>query len=176
MNTKIARLPKIFLMVAVVVVMAFSAMGAVAFADEPTDRIDNFTVTVDVNDDASLNMTYHIDWTVLDEDKYGKLDWINLGVPNKYHDDIFALTDTIDHISDDGNTLAIYLDRAYGEGETVSVEFTMKQDHMYQIDKYSEGYTVYSFTPAWFDEMEIKNLTVRWKGDLAEQWQPSYDG
>ena len=36
-------------------------------AADPTDRIHDFTITVDVNEDASLNMTYHIEWEVLDE-------------------------------------------------------------------------------------------------------------
>lgn len=76
-------------------------------------------------------MTYQIDWTVLD-DFIGKLEWIDLGVPNKYHENITPLSDTVDHILDNGNTLAIYLDRGYGESETVSVAFSMTQDHMYQ--------------------------------------------
>ena len=31
-------------------------------ADSPTDEIEHFRITVDVQEDASLKMTYHIDW------------------------------------------------------------------------------------------------------------------
>ncbi len=136
-----------------------------------TDKILDFTIIVDVNDDASLNMAYHIDWEVLD-DSIGKLEWIDLGVPNKYHEDIAPQSSTIDHIEDKGNALAIYLDRAYGEGETVSIDFSMTQDHMYQIDKWNEGETAYTFTPAWFDGMQVEALNIRWNAQDAVSWQP----
>ena len=93
----------------------------------PTDKILDFTITVDVNDDASLAMAYHIDWEVLD-DSIGKLEWIDLGVPNRYHENITPQSNTIDHIDDKGSSLAIYLDRPYSEGESVSVDFSMTQD------------------------------------------------
>ena len=137
----------------------------------PTDKLRDFTITVDVNEDASLNMNYHIEWEVLD-DSIGKLEWIDLGMPNKYHENIKAQSNTIDHIKDNGNSLAIYLDRPYGEGEVVNVDFSMTQDHMYQIDKWVEGETVYTFTPAWFDGMDIDNLTIRWNAQDAGAWQP----
>ena len=153
-----------------VVLVAFFAPAEPAYADA-TDEILDFTITVDVNEDASLNMVYHIEWLVLD-DSIGELEWIDLGMPNSNHWDIEPLTDTIDYISDDGNSLAIYLDRGYGEDETVTVEFSMTQDYMYQIDKWVEGETVYTFTPAWFDGMDVDNLTIRWNADKAGAWQP----
>ncbi|MBQ3862338.1 MAG: hypothetical protein II779_17595, partial [Clostridia bacterium] len=115
-----------------------AVLAANAVLAAPTDEILDFTVTVDVNEDASLSMTYHIDWKVLD-DSIGKLEWIDLGVPNSYHENIRPLSGTVDRIEDNGSSLAIWLDRGYGENETVSVEFAMTQDHMYQIDKWVEG-------------------------------------
>ena len=169
MNRYIAGTKRLLVMAAVILLVLFMATVP---ASADTDEILNFTITVDVNEDASLNMVYHIDWKVLDEDQYGKLDWINLGVPNKYHEDITPLTDTIDYINDNGDELHIYLDRAYGENEVVSLEFSMTQDHMYQIDKYYEGETVYSFTPAWFDGIDVDELVIRWNADKAGAWQP----
>ena len=141
-------------------------VSPVAAQAKVTDEIQDFAITVDVNEDASLQMTYHIVWKVLD-DSIGKLEWIDLGVPNRFHENVIGLSDTISRISDNGNALAIYLDRAYGEGETVSIDFSMTQDHMYQIDKWVEGETVYTFTPAWFDTMEVKQLTIRWNEENA---------
>ncbi|MBQ2545180.1 MAG: hypothetical protein II557_02730, partial [Clostridia bacterium] len=154
---------------------ALILLGAV-MAAEPvlaaaTDEILDFIITVDVNEDASLEMTYHIDWKVLD-DSIGELEWIDLGVPNDYHENITPLCAAIDHIEDNGSTLAIWLDRPYGEDETVSIDFSMTQDHMYQIDKWVAGETVYTFTPAWFDGMDVDALTVRWNAEKAGAWQP----
>ncbi|MBQ7703562.1 MAG: hypothetical protein IJT40_04220, partial [Firmicutes bacterium] len=169
MKNILKRSAGIIVILAIVLVTSFAA--AVPAYAAPTDEILNFVIMVDVNDDASLNMTYHIDWMVLD-DSIGELEWIDLGVPNSYHTDITPLSDSIDYIEDNGNSLAIYLDRGYGEGEAVTVEFSMVQDHMYQIDKWVEGETVYTFTPAWFDGMDVDNLYILWNADKAGAWQP----
>lgn len=153
---------------AVLLTVIISAVPVHAAA---TDEILNFTITVDVNEDASLNMTYHIEWKVLD-DSIGELEWIDLGVPNKYHENITPISETVDYINDNGSSLAIYLDRGYKENETVTVEFSMTQDHMYQIDKYVEGETVYTFTPAWFDDFNVDNLNILWNAANAGAWQP----
>ena len=158
MNAKRNRASRIILILAVILLM--TVMTAVPAFAAATDEIENFTITVDVNEDASLQMIYHIDWKVLD-DSIGELEWIDLGVPNRYHENITPLTDTIDYIDDNGDSLAIYLDRGYGEDETVSLEFSMTQDHMYQIDKWVEGETVYTFTPAWFDGIDVDELVIR---------------
>ena len=148
----------------------FSALPAKA---APTDEILNFTIQVDVNDDASLSMTYHIEWKVLyDGGGSEKLTWINLGVPNKHHTHISDYSSTVSRIEDAGSTLKIYLDRAYGKNEVVVVEFFMIQDHMYQIDKWNEGETVYSFTPAWFDDFTVDELVILWNAENAGAWQP----
>ena len=128
-------------------------------ADSPTDEIEHFRITVDVQEDASLKMTYHIDWKVLDDEEYGPLEWVDIGMPNANHSDVTALGSSIDHIKDNGRSLAIYLDRSYYEGEVASFEFSFTQDHMYQIDRFVQGETVFAFTPAWFDGIEISSLS-----------------
>ena len=141
-------------------------------ADSPTDEIEHFLITVDVQEDASLQMTYHIDWKVLDDQQYGPLDWVDIGLPNSNHSEVRALGGNIDHIEDKGSSLAIYLDRSYYKDEVASFEFSFVQDHMYQIDRFVEGETVFMYTPAWFDGMEVKDLTIRWNADKAGAWQP----
>ena len=153
-----------------IMVIAFMIPAVPVMADA-TDEIRDFTITVDVNEDASLNMNYHIEWGGAD-DSIGELEWIDIGVPNSFHEDVEPISDTIDHIDDNGSSLAIYLDRGYGEDEIVRVDFSMKQDHMYQIDKWVEGESVYTFTPAWFDGMDVDRLTIRWNAENAGAWQP----
>ena len=160
----------VLLCAAVLAMLFFPAMRAEA---SPTDEIQDFTIQVDVNEDASLNMTYHVEWKVLyDGGGSEKLTWVNLGVPNSFHENIQPLSDTVKNIVDKGSTLEIYLDRGYGKDETVAFDFSMTQDHMYQIDKWTEGETVYTFTPAWFDDFDVDRLTIRWNADMAGAWQP----
>ncbi|MBP5225180.1 MAG: hypothetical protein J6Z38_06335, partial [Lachnospiraceae bacterium] len=160
----------LLLSLVLVLTVLFSAVPASA---APTDEILNFTITVDVNDDASLEMVYHIEWKVLyDGGGSEKLEWVNLGVPNKFHENLRPLSSTISRIEDEGNYLEIYLDRGYAKNETVVFEFAMTQDHMYQIDKWVQGETVYTFTPAWFDDFSVDALEIRWNAEEAGAWQP----
>ena len=157
----------------VVFFLTFSApFSQVAEAATPTDEIEHFLITVDVQEDASLQMTYHIDWKVLDDETYGPLDWVDIGLPNSHHSGITALGDNISNIEDNGSSAAVYLDRSYYKDEVASFEFSFVQDNMYQIGRYVEGETVFAYTPAWFDEIEVKDLTIRWNADKAGAWQP----
>ena len=157
-------------MLALLLCLVFAVLPAQA---APTDEILSFEITVDVNDDASLNMIYRIEWKVLyDGGGSDKLTWVDLGVPNRYHTDIRPLSSTIKRIEDKGSALAIYLDREYGKNEVVTFEFAMTQDHMYQIDKWVQGETVFTLTPAWFDDFSVDSLIIRWNADQAGAWQP----
>ena len=176
MRTNESRLhyfAKISLLAAIVLalVLGLSAPFAMTVkAAGPTDEIEHFIITVDVQEDASLLMTYHIDWKVLDDQAYGPLEWVDIGVPNKNHSDVTALSSNISRIEDKGSTLAIYLDRKYYADEVVSFEYSFVQDHMYQIDRFAEGETAFIYTPAWFDGIEVKDLIIRWNADKAGAW------
>ena len=132
-----------------------------AMAADPTDEIEHFHITVDVQEDASLRMTYQIDWKVLDDERYGPLTWVDIGLPNSHHSGVTALGSSISRIEDKGNSLAVYLDRDYYKDEVASFKFSFVQDHMYQIDRYVEGETVFAFTPAWFDGIAVKVYAVK---------------
>jgi hypothetical protein len=147
-------------------------LATAALAADPSDEILNYEITVSVNEDGTAELRYHIDWKVLDDEEYGPLEWVDIGMPNANHSDVTALGSSIDHIKDNGRSLAIYLDRSYYEGEVASFEFSFTQDHMYQIDRFVQGETVFAFTPAWFDGIEVKDLTIRWNADKAGAWQP----
>ena len=176
-NTKRTKEKKriALLLTAVLMVFCLSVLAPfpiAARADEPTDEIEHFIITVDVQEDASLLMTYHIDWKVLDDATYGPLEWVNIGLPNSNHSDITPLSDNISRIDDDSSSVSVYLDRNYYADEVASFEFSFVQDHMYQIDRFAEGETAFIYTPAWFDGMEVKDLTIRWNADKAGAWQP----
>ncbi|MCR5831689.1 MAG: zinc ribbon domain-containing protein [Lachnospiraceae bacterium] len=152
--------------------LVFVMMFAVpVFAD--TDEILNYTITVDVNKDATLNINYHIDWKVLDSGSgIGPLTWMKIGIPNKHVVSAVGKSDTVDHINLSGTYAEVYLDRSYYAGDVASVDFLVVQDYMYQVDKLTEGETVYSFTPGWFDDIRVDNLEIRWKDENAVAFTP----
>ena len=140
------------------------------------DEILNYTITVDVNEDATLHMVYHIDWMVLDSDSEGPLEWVKIGIPNSHSIDLTGRSDAVRRISDmseGGETYArIDLDRAYYAGEVAEIEFELRQDYMYQVDMLAEGETVYRLTPGWFDDIRVDSLTVRWNADRVLSHEP----
>lgn len=138
-----------------------------------TDEILNYTITVDVNKDATLNLNYHIDWKVLDSGSgIGPLSWMKIGIPNSHVVSTQGLSDTVDHINRSGNYAEVYLDRNYYEGEVASVDFLVVQDYMYQVDKLKEGETVYSFTPGWFDDIRVDELVIKWNNENCVAFSP----
>ncbi len=138
-----------------------------------TDEILRYTVFVDVNDDATLNLHYHFEWKVLDSGPgIGPVTWLKIGLPNKHVISTKPLNDTVDHIKLSGNYAEVYLDKEYYEGEVIGADFLVVQDYMYQVDKLKEGETVYSFTPGWFDDIKVDELQICWKNDKVVAFTP----
>ena len=176
MKTKtIGRLAGILMLLIAAVLLFAGDRRAKAAGD--LDEILDYTITVDLNPDGTLNMVYHIEWKVLDDDSEGPLTWVQIGVPNKHYSDYKALTDTIKSIKSYNNggetKLRIDFDKMYYEGEVVTFEFSFTQDYMYQMNYLTEGETVYEFTPGWFNDLYVDKLTIRWNADRAESWTPS---
>lgn len=146
-----------------------------SYAD-PLDEITDYEINAVVNDDATVTLTYHVEWKVLDSDSEGPLSWVRVGIPNRHYDEVLGLTDNIKSIGYDssgGSYMRIDLDRNYYENETVVFEFSVVQDYMYQVDKLEEGYTVYTFTPGWFDDIAVDKMVLSWSADKVYAWDPS---
>lgn len=142
------------------------------YAASPTDEITDYTITVDINEDATVNIQYHLDWLVLESDGIGPVSWVEVGIPNSQCISYEGLTDNIKSISRSGSMMRIDFDKSYYEGEVISFDFKIVQNNLYQVNKFNEGYTVYTFTPGWFDEIAVDNITIRWNNDKAESWTP----
>ena len=54
------------------------------------DYIESYTVTVDKNDDATMNFKYDVVWNVLES---GSENFINFGIPNEH---IYNISEVID--------------------------------------------------------------------------------
>ena len=164
------RLGLLFLLLAALLLpMAASAAGDL-------DEILNYTVTAEVNEDATVTLTYHVEWKVLDSSSEGPLSWVTIGIPNSHCSDVTALSDCIRKISttySNGSCVRIDLDRDYYAGEVAVMDFSLVQDYMYQVNELTEGETVYHFTPGWFDSLNVDEMVIRWKGDGALGQSPA---
>ena len=70
-------------------------------ASSDLDEIVDYTITVDVNDDATLTMAYHVEWKVLDSKSEGPLSWVRIGIPNTHYVSMQAQSNTIKSIKYD---------------------------------------------------------------------------
>ena len=81
--------------------MLLALPAAAAEADAPyaedgdMDYIRSYVVTVDPREDGSVDITYDIDWQVIDGDKTDYLSWVKIGLANSSVDELTPLTDTI---------------------------------------------------------------------------------
>ena len=131
------------------------------------DEILRYEITVDVNDDATLRMVYHIDWMVLDSTSEGPLTWVEIGIPNRHFSSVRGRSAAVKKVAASGSSVRVDLDREYRAGEVVPIEFELVQDYMYQVDQYTDGETVYHFTPGWFDDIRVDEMVIRWNADKA---------
>ncbi len=138
-----------------------------AKAADKLDEIQNYQITVDMRSDATMDMTYHIEWKVLDDSSEGPLTWVKIGVANSHVDEIQALSDSIADIyysGDDGDYVRIDLDQTYYAGDVVTLDFSLHQSYMYRVDTDNEICSFY-FTPGWFDGIDVKSMTVLWNDE-----------
>lgn len=142
-----------------------------ASAFVPLDEIELYEITISTNEDATLNLNYHIRWKVLESDLEGPLTWVKIGVPNRFQSDLKALSPTIDDISyysDDGAFVEVDFGREYKKGEIVDFAFSFKQERIFTFNE-EENRIEFRFIPGWFPEIEVKEYRVLWKAN-----QPLY--
>lgn len=137
------------------------------------DEIRNYTIEITpYEEDGSLDMTYHITWEVLDSTSEGPMDWVKIGIPNRHVEDIEALSDNIEKISyynDGGDYIRIDFDQKYYAGDMVEFDFRFHQHQMYRQMGHNREYT---FTPGWFDDIDVDLLTIRWDSDKVKSVSP----
>lgn len=168
---------------------AFAADNALApYAEEgDMDYIRNYVVTVDLRQDGSADITYDIDWQVIDGSKTDYLSWVKIGLANAHVDELTPLTDTISDLqySDDGGSYAkVVFSRRYyspevaaqnGGQSDVQFAFSVHQSHLFTRN--DDGTANFTFTPGWFDDLSVGNMQIRWRnGDGFVADNTSVDG
>lgn len=167
------RVPKCLLALAVMMVCLL-LVPVSAQAGGPTDRILEYNIQVDINDDGTLNMIYDITWEVLESDSLGPLEWVEIGIPNSHCTNIQALSDNIVSMKlkkSGGTYLDVYLKDKYYKGDTVRFSFQFSIDHLYKMEE-GDAFASYSFTPGWFDEIDVEKLLIRWNAENVSKWSP----
>lgn len=145
-----------------------------AFADEGDyDKINSYIVTVALREDGSADITYDIDWQVLAGDRTEYLSWVKIGLANRHAEDLTPLTDTIskiDLMTDGGSYAKVVFARRYyapditavnGGESRVQFAFSVHQSHLYTRN--DDGSASFTFTPGWFEDLCVDQMTVRWK-------------
>ena len=126
------------------------SLSVASHASGDLDEILNYDIRVEVNSDATLTLTYHVDWKVLDSDSEGPLDWVQIGIPNRHYVSMRGLSSTVDDISFYGfygsTSVRIDLDRKYYKDEVASFDFEIVQDYMYEMNLLTDGETAGSMT------------------------------
>lgn len=171
---RLKKCAAIILAAALIFSCCLALSTVIASASGPTDEISDYDITAVVNEDATVTITYYIDWLVLEDAGVGPLEWVSVGIPNSHASDYpVGITDNIksyEFTDSYGSYINLYFDRQYRKGETVSFGFQITCDYMYEMNANEEGYTVYYFTPGWFDDIAVDNLTVRWASDKLYSW------
>ena len=154
---------------------AFAADKDLApYAEEgDMDYIRSYVVTVDLRQDGSADITYDIDWQVIDGDATQYLTWVKIGLANSHAEDLTPLTDTIADLqySDDGGSYAkvVFAHRYYspevaarnGAESNVRFAFSVHQSHLFTRN--DDGTANFTFTPGWFDDLSVGSMQIRWK-------------
>ena len=129
------------------------------------DEILSYTTTVSPRDDGTLDIKYNIQWKVLDSTTEGPLEWVKIGIPNQHVNEIKKISKNIKkikYLSSGGNYVKIDFKDKYEAGEVFDFEFSIHQSYMYNIND-STGKVTYTFTPGWFEDIEVKQATIKWK-------------
>ena len=134
-----------------------SAFTDTAYAGD-LDYIQRYDVTVTPNtEDGSLRIQVDFRWEVLEQ---GPVEWLQIGIPNGSIREAEPLTDNILSLSFDNSFMYVTFDRGYDDGEIIEFSYAWTQEYMYTL---GEDLSVsYDYTPGWFDEAHIGEMTVTW--------------
>lgn len=163
MKRIIKKLPVII--VGIITALCILIATAVEATSSDLDYINLYEVVVDPRNDGTLDISIHLNWEVLDSTSEGPLEWVKIGIPNKYVDEIEAATNNISKIkyySDNGSYIRIDFSKKYHANEVVDFAFKFHISRMYKLNSDS---CYYDYNPGWFEEIKIKKAIVKWKTD-----------
>jgi hypothetical protein len=153
-----------------VIIIVTAVLFPLTASAYPLDEILDYTITVDVRKDGTLDMKYHIQWKVLDSTTEGPLEWVRIGIPNKHVDEIKALSDNIKEIKysdDNGDYIRIDFKEKYAANAVLDIDFSIHQSYMYTIDSGTSS-VKYNFTPGWFEQIQVDSIRILWNNENVD--------
>lgn len=141
-----------------------------AYQPKPQDVIHQYNVTVDPQEDGSLDIEYHLVWEALDQSE--ELTWVEIGMPNSNYT-VYpeSVSSNISHYrqntEDDYITLRLDFKKAYIGGDVIEFSFKVNQKDM--LCKNEKGY-FYEFVPGWFNAIHVKQYEFLWLMDGAKDY------
>ena len=149
-------------------------------AANPVDELKDYTITVDVRNDGTLDILYDLTWHVVEDDGE-PLTYVDFGIPNKHVDEIKSrsretiekIEYTDDYHNSDGSYVKILLKDKYYKDAYIHMAFSIHQSYMYRILD-DEKQIRYNFTPGWFNEMKIDKLTLKWNANQIQSASNGY--
>lgn len=135
---------------------------------QPQDLIRDYRVTVEPQENGSLDITYAFVWEALDQSE--ELTWVEIGMANEnffvYPRSFSSTVSTWNAYTDDGYC-ALQLDfkDAYTAGDVVEFSFKINQKDM--LCKDENGY-FYEFVPGWFNSIRVEHYEFIWRMDGGE--------
>lgn len=122
------------------------------------DYIHRYDVTVTPNaEDGSLHIRVDFQWEVLEQ---GPVEWLEIGIPNGSIRETEVLTDNIASLDFDNSFMYVTFDRGYDDGEIINFSYAWTQEYMYTLDE--DGSVSYVYSPGYFNEARIGEMTVTW--------------
>lgn len=150
---------KKFFLITILFICFMTFLQITSYAGD-LDKIKEFNITADPQDDGEVDFVYTIKWEVLDSTSEGPLTWVQIGIPNSNVTNITALTDNISSVRKyNSDYIRIDFDDEYVEGETVTFSYSFTQKYLGEIKSNS---CVFEYTPAWFDYCVVEKLTIKW--------------
>lgn len=160
------------------VILAMAVSAAIAwYCNSPLDCIRLYEVETAPREDGTLDITYHLQWKVLNDMREGPLREVRIGLANSrctltgaggdiltsYNPggmDVQGPDYTIANSFSEGWLIIFQLNRDFHRGECADFWFTVNQRDML-CEEY--GQVFYDFTPGWFSEIEVEKYRFTWK-------------
>lgn len=158
---------KLFIIITLLILSIFVLpVSTKAYDFVALDIINEYNIKVDPKSDGSLDIRYHINWTVLDDELEGPLTWVKIGVANKHVKNIKSLSDdvidSIRYYDDDGSYIRIDFKETYYKNQTVDFSFSINQSRIFTLNG-DKTIVEYKFIPGWFPDSKVTKITIDWK-------------
>jgi len=135
-----------------------SCAGFMDMFDKDIDRINQYYITINPRKDASLDIRYDIQWEIL-SDNAEDLTEVFIGIPNSNLNQLKALSNNIASLKEQNGLVEVRFKQPYSGKQTIDFSFSIHQMNMYTL---GEGNCNYSFTPGWFEEIQVKDVRILW--------------